>query len=183
MACRNLTAGRQESCKDQVGGLKAVYFIDQSEAGDVDGYTFATVNDASTKITALGGNDINLYRYELKSFNSSFEQSNEVSRENGTSFFTQTATIVLKYQDEATQKEMAALSKTIPHAIIQDQNDNYFYLGLQNGLDVSVASSTGTALGDLNGYTLTITGLEPEMANLVDPAIIGDGSDTTVVTS
>ena len=54
------------------------------------------------------------------------------------------------------------------------------YLGRANGLDVSVATSTGTALGDLNGYTLTITGLEPEMAPSVDSSIIGDTTDSTV---
>ena len=181
MSCRSLIKGRRESCKDQVGGLKAIYFIDQSDTDDVEDYTYATVGDASTKITGMNNDDIALLRYELKSFNSSFEQSNEVSRENGTSFFTQTATIVLKSQDEDTRKEMMALSKTTPHAIIQDQNDNYFYLGLQNGLDVSVATSTGTALGDLNGYTLTVTGLEPEMANHIDSAIIGDTTNSTVV--
>lgn len=176
MSCKSLSAGRRESCKDQVGGLKAIYFIDQAESTDVNDYTFT-----DEKITGMNSNDIQLYKYELKSFNSSFEQSNEVSRENGTSFFTQTSTIVLKSQDEATQKEMIALSKTSPQAIIQDQNDNYLYLGLRNNLDVSVATSTGTALGDLNGYTLTVTGLEPEMAKFVDPAIINDATNTTVV--
>ena len=41
MACKSLSAGRKESCKDQVGGLKAIYFIDQSQTdfdlGDFDG--------------------------------------------------------------------------------------------------------------------------------------------------
>ena len=181
MACRNLSAGRRESCRDQVGGLKAIYFIDQGDTDYLSQYTFSTDPATEGQITGMGSNDITLYRYELKSFNSSFEQSNEVSRENGTSFFTQTATVVLKSQDTLTQKNLLAMSKTSPQAIIQDQNDNYFYLGLRNNLDVSVAISTGTALGDLNGYTLTITGVEPEMANFVDPTIINDNIHSNVV--
>lgn len=178
MACRTLDYGRKESCKDQVGGLKAIYFIDQTQTD----FNLATDYDVATHSwTGFGNGPITLYKYELKSFNSSFEQSNEVSRENGTSFFTQTATVVLKSQDDATTVEMLTLSKTNPAAIVQDQNDNYFLLGRANGLDVSVATSTGTALGDLNGYTLTITGLEPEMAPSVDSAIIGNTTDSVVV--
>lgn len=180
MSCKSISNGRKESCKEQVGGLKNIYFINQDEACCSDVFTL----DADGKITAFAAMDLQLYKHELKSFNSSFEQSNEVSRENGTSFFTQTATIVLKSQDEVTHKNMLALSKTSPAAIIQDQNDNYFYLGFSNLLDVSVSTSTGTGLGDLNGYTITITGLEPELAKFVDSTIIGDNTgESTIITA
>ena len=44
----------------------------------------------------------------------------------------------------------------------------FFYLGQQNGLSLSGGSgATGTAFGDMNGYTLTFTGQEPLPASEV----------------
>ena len=48
MACKSLDAGRKESCKDQVGGLKAIYFIDQTQTdfdlGDYDDATHSKMD-------------------------------------------------------------------------------------------------------------------------------------------
>ena len=74
MAC-DLTRGRKEPCKDVVGGIKAVYFIDY---GDITITYDATNTDV---IDDLGA--VTAYKYELKG-NSSFEQTITSSRENGT---------------------------------------------------------------------------------------------------
>ena len=76
MAC-DLTRGRKEPCKDTVGGLKAVYFVDYSDLG--------TVTQTDDEITDMTGT-FSAYKYELKG-NSSFEQAVNSSRENGTTFF------------------------------------------------------------------------------------------------
>ena len=59
-----------------------------------------------------------LYKYDLRGTNS-FDETNENSRENGTSVFTQTGTIQLKKQDAATRKEMKLLGYGRPQIIIQ----------------------------------------------------------------
>ena len=44
----------------------------------------------------------------------------------------------------------------------------FFYIGQENGMTLSGGSgATGTAFGDLNGYTLTFTGDEPFPASEV----------------
>ena len=70
MAC-NLTIGRQEVCKETVGGLRAVYFINfQILPADV---TFS--NDLITAIVNVD----NLYKYELKSNENVFDMGdNEI---------------------------------------------------------------------------------------------------------
>jgi hypothetical protein len=178
MACQTLTLGRKEQCLTSSGGLKAVYFINQDEASTYPSFTYDT--DDSILTFGTPASPITLYKYELKSFASSFEQSNETSREQGTSVFTQTATIVLRVQDAATQKEMYSLATSNSSAIVQDQNDNYFYLGKVNGLISSVSSATGAALADQNGYTITLEGTETKPADFVASAIIGDETESTI---
>jgi hypothetical protein len=84
MAC-NLSIGRAEACKEAIGGLKAVYFINyQILPSDV---TFS--NDLITAVINVD----NLYKYELKSNENVFDQEIVSSREAGTTFFRQTLTI------------------------------------------------------------------------------------------
>lgn len=177
MSCRALQSGRATLCKESVGGIKNVYFINQ---GDVNS-TKITLSGAGEKLISGFTSDTNIYKYEAVGFASSYEESNEVSRENGTSFFTQTLNLIIHNQDAPASRELSALSKTSPAAIVEDTNGKFLLIGLDNGLDVSVASTTGTALGDMNGYTLTATGVEPEMAYFVEPTIIGDSTNTTIV--
>ena len=52
-------------------------------------------------------------------------------------------------------------------------------MGLEHGADVSGGTIvTGAAMGDLSGYTLTLTGMEKVPANFIDAA-----SDGTVATA
>ena len=67
----------------------------------------------------------------------------------------------------------------------QDNNGNYLAVGMTRGCDVNGTISTGVALGDLNGYSLTITGQEPLMAqfitaNLVTTKIAGGATPTQI---
>jgi len=56
-----------------------------------------------------------------------------------------------------------------PHVIVKDHNNNYFYCGLEWGADVTGGTiSTGAAMGDLSGYTLTLTAQERIPANFFE---------------
>ena len=66
MAC-NLTKGRKEPCKDVVGGIKAVYFIDYGVSVTKDGVDTDVVEDIQT----AAGSGITAFKYEVKG-NSSF---------------------------------------------------------------------------------------------------------------
>jgi hypothetical protein len=179
MSC-DITKGRLEPCKDSVGGLKAVYFVNYDAAIAAD----ATIT--AGEITAFD-TTLSLYKYDLKGANNSFDETNENSRDNGTSFWTQTGTLVLKKQDLATQSELKLLAYGRPLVVVEyyakDANDkNIFRMaGFENGCEVSVNTASGAAMGDLNGYNITFTGTEREPAHFIDPTIIGDGTNSTVV--
>ena len=158
MSC-TLTLGRKEPCKDSIGGLKAVYFTDFGDYG--------TVTETDDEITDLTGT-FTAFKYELKG-NSSFEQAITSSRENGTTFFDQTLTLTLKKLSKEDNKELKLLAYGRPHVAVEDYNGNVFVMGLQHGAEVTGGTvSTGAAMADLSGYTLTLNAQEVKPANFVN---------------
>ena len=157
MAC-DLSLGRKEPCKDVVGGIRAVYFTDFGDLG--------TVTQTDDEITDLSGT-FTAFKYEVKG-NSSFEQNITSSRENGTTFFEQTLNLTLHKLSKEDNKELKLLAYGRPHVAVEDYNGNVFLMGLQHGADVSGGTIvTGAAMGDLSGYTLTLTAMETTPANFM----------------
>tara|TARA_A100000171_G_scaffold52692_1_gene72418 strand:+ start:10517 stop:11098 length:582 start_codon:yes stop_codon:yes gene_type:complete len=155
MAC-TLTLGRKEPCKDVVGGIKNVYFVDFGDLGTVTKGS----NDEITNLTGDSSNNLTAFKYEVKG-NSSFEQAVNASRENGTTFFEQTLNLTLKKLTKEDNKELKLLAYGRPHIAIEDYNGNVMMMGLEHGADVTGGTiSTGAAMGDLSGYTLTLTAQE-----------------------
>jgi hypothetical protein len=169
MACL-LTSGRALPCKSSVGGLKAVYFADYG--------TLGTTTIASGEITAISGTP-DFFKFDIKG-NSSLETTINSSRENGTTFYTQTLNLTLPALDKATQEEIKILATARPHVAIEDYNGNFFLVGLEHGAEVTGGTVvSGAAMGDLSGFTLTLEGQETAPAFFVTPAIITD--DTSAV--
>lgn len=168
MSC-DITNGRIEQCKDSVSGLKAIYFINYD---DVDSdTTYVTYNatdgdviDSWEPLAAL-----TMYKYELKSTANSFTTTINSSRDNGTTFFEQTLVANLKRQDFATHKNVKLLAYGRPRIIVRSMTDQFFVMGLDQGADVSAGEiSSGAALGDFNGYSLTFTAQEELPANFLN---------------
>ena len=170
MSC-DITTGRTEACKESVGGLRNIYIGNYVDGLYADATTAANLG-TDEQIIGLTTSLV-VYKFELRGDNNTFEETNENSRDNGTSFWTQTGAIVLKKQDAATQKALKLLSYGRPHILIEDYNGNFRLAGLQNGVEVSVSTATGGAMGDLNGYNLSFEGKEKEPAYFVDSAIVG----------
>jgi len=172
MAC-DISLGRLEPCKS-VGGLKAVYFINYDTS-----FYKEKVLTVSDEVEALGS-PITLYKYELRGANN-FDEVNEVSKENGTSFWTTTGTLVLKSQDSTTRKELKLMSYGRPIVVTEGYDGLYKIYGLENGCDVSVNTVSGAGMGDLNGYNLTVTAQEKEPAFfIVWATFTGIGNGTVV---
>lgn len=161
MAC-DLTKGRKEPCKDVVGGIKAVYFMDY---GDI---TIAYDSVDTDVVDDLGA--VTAFKYEIKG-NSSFEQTITSSRENGTTFFDQTLNLTLKKLTVQDHKELKLMSYGRPHVVVHDYNGNAFLMGAEHGAEVTGGTIvTGAAMGDLSGYTLTLNAQEQVPANFLEGA-------------
>jgi hypothetical protein len=161
MAC-DLANGRVEPCKDSIGGLDAIYFVNYGiEESDI---TYTSGTDEISDINGV----TSLYKYELKGTNS-FEQTIQSSRENGTTFFEQVLSIELKKQDLATTKNVKLLAYGRPHIVVRNRAGQFKIAGLFRGMDMTAGTiSDGVAMGDFNGYKLTFTGMENVPANFLD---------------
>ena len=169
MAC-TLTKGRNEPCKDVVGGITSVYFADFGDLGTI------TYDSSDTDVIDAFGGTPTWFEFKVKG-NSSFEQAVNSSRENGTTFFEQTLNLTFKKLSKQTHNELKLLAYARPHIVVEDNNGNKFLMGLEYGAEVSGGSiATGAAMGDLSGYTLTFTAQEKIPANFVDATITADAS-------
>ncbi|CAB5224034.1 hypothetical protein UFOVP388_44 [uncultured Caudovirales phage] len=177
MAC-DLSLGRLEPCKSSNGGIVAAYFITSGLIDPADVVYDGTDTDLIDSITGT----ITAVKYDLRGTNT-FEQTVTSSRENGTTFVEQKLSLMLKKLTVQDHKELKLLCYGRPQVVLQDNNGNYFFLGLQHGLDVTtMAVSSGTALGDFSGYKIELVGMEPIPANflagplssVIDTIVTGD---------
>ena len=181
MAC-DLTLGRKEPCKDVVGGIKNLYFVNYGDLGTVS-ITDDVSGESITNITGYTGDvagDLTCYKYEVKG-NSSLEQTVNSSRENGTTFYEQTLNLTLHKLTKEDNKELKLMAYGRPHVVVEDYNKNLMIMGLENGADVSGGTIvTGAAMGDLSGYTLTLSGMETMPANFIEKTAADEAVSVTL---
>lgn len=165
MAC-DITHGRLEQCKDVVGGLQSIYILNYGDYDPITDVTYTLGTDEISAIALPAATPI--YKFELKGTNS-FETTITSSRENGTTFFEQVLAVTLKKQDVQTHKEVKLLTYARPNIVVRTNANQFFIAGLARGMDVTAGTiGNGTALGDMNGYSLTFTGQEAVPANFLD---------------
>ena len=182
MSC-DISNGVAEPCKSAIGGLDAIYIINYGDYAPTD----ITYNNTNTdQIDDING-VATVYKFDLKGANS-FEQTITSSRDNGTTFVEQTLTVNLKQQSAVKHKLVKLLAYGRPHIVVRTRANQYFLAGLERGMDLtSGVISNGTAMGDLNGYTLTFTGMENIPANFLncstEAGLVTVMSSATIVTS
>ena len=170
MAC-DLSNGRVLPCKDSVGGLKNVYFINYG----VD-TTLSTTSGSEDTVAATDFASSTAYKYALKG-TSSLTQNIQSSRENGTTAFEQVLELTLPKLSAADNYQIKLLSFGRPHIVVEDYNGNFFLVGQEHGADVTGGTIvTGASMGDLSGYTLTFTAMERKPANSIDGDFLSEAT-------
>ena len=161
MSC-DIANGRLEPCKDSVGGINAVYFVNY---GDITSITYDATN--TDVIDAVAGSP-SAYKFDVRG-NSTYTENIQSSRENGTTAFEQVLELSLKKLTKEDHKTIKILSFGRPNILIEDNNGNVLLVGLEYGADVTGGTIvTGGAMGDMSGYTLSFTGLEKAPANFIN---------------
>jgi hypothetical protein len=164
MAC-DLTGGRSKPCKDAVGGIRKIHFADFGDLG--------TVTLTDDEITDLSGT-FTYHTYDVKG-NSSLETNIQTSLENGTTFFEQVLNVTLHKLTKEDNKELKLMAYGRPHVFIETFDGSVLCVGREHGAEVTGGTMvTGTAMGDLQGYTLTLTANETTMPNFVDSPTAAD---------
>ena len=166
MSC-NLTSGRIVPCKNKSGSIKTVYFADFG--------TLGAVTESGGLISALGGTPT-WYQYDVRG-TTNLDTVVTSSRENGTTFYTQTLTLQLQYYDRATSEEIKLLAVGRPHIVVVDADDNFYLVGKVNGAELTTGNfSVGANMGDFNGFNLTFEALEVAPPDFVTSTVVTGGT-------
>ena len=169
MACA-ITIGRKVPCKSAFGGIKRIYL---AKYGSIDSVAVT----AGTGLAALTLNSTPpvWLEYDVKG-NSSLETTVTSSRENGTTFYTQTLNLTLTYLDALTQQELEIVARARPYVAVEDYYGNTFLCGFENGMEVTTGTIvTGAAAGDLSGFTLVFEGMEETAPYFLAPNSVSAG--------
>ena len=158
----DISRGRLEECAESVGGINAVYFVNNGDLGVV------TYESTNTDVVLEVSGTPSAYKFDVRGA-STYTETPTKSRENGTTFFEQVLELQLPKLTKEDHKTVKLLCYNSPHIIIEDNNGNLFLSGLEYGMDVSGGSIvTGGAMGDMSGYTLSFTGQEKLPANFIE---------------
>jgi len=171
MSC-DITSGFTLGCRDNTGGIKNLYILSGS---------ITSVTDASEGLISGITGSGEFFQYELFRQTSDFSEAISATPENGTVFYEQSVNAVFFKLQSSTRNQVRVLAKNPDLKIIVETNNGsedgigkYWLLGEENGVQLlSGTGATGTAFGDLNGYSLTFTGQEPEPASEISGSLSG----------
>lgn len=158
MAC-DITQGRRKPCKNSIAGVGKVFFINFVENA------FTVVDGVATAINPL---ITEVFQYDLVGETNNLVQSMVSDRTAGTTLNTQTLTLALNKITAEDNNQLNLLAYGYPIAVVKDRNGLYHATGLDEGVDFTVAPTTGAAKADFNGYNLTGVALEGQLAPILD---------------
>jgi hypothetical protein len=166
MSC-NLTGGFTLGCRDSVGGIKAVYITELTNKNTLSSATEGLI---STFTLDTGKQ---FWTFELQEELSNFEDKTIGNRENGTVYNEQTLNLIFNKGEVTKRNQIKLIARNKVMVIVLDQNGIYWLLGETNGLELTEGNFTsGTAMGDRNGYAVILAGKETNPAQQVTGSLI-----------
>lgn len=161
MACE-LTKGRGLDCKDIMGGVKNIYFV---QHGDLDiTYTAGTIS----QIAGADGYSAGYYKYRIPRGQASMVETINSSVENGTVFYEGAINLKLHKLtlNDRNEIKLLAQNRLIIFVELHQQTagiNDIWAFGVVNGCELTAGTAnSGEAFGDMNGYDLTFTSQEVE---------------------
>lgn len=149
--CNQTLAGISLDCTNNMGGIKTVYIANFDNVKSV-----TESNNVITGITMESGTTFKTYQFRKGTSSMSSELTADES--NGLNFVTTTLNLVFTRMDTAKRIEMSALAIAQLAVIVLDSNGVYWYLTPDEYASASAGTAeTGTAKGDRNAYSLTLT--------------------------
>ena len=170
MSTCDITSGFTLGCRDNTGGIANLYILSGS---------ITSVTDASEGLISGITGSGEFYKFELFRQTSDFSEAITSTPENGTVFYEQTLNAVFFKLQSSTRNQVKVLAQNPNLKIIVETNNGtvdgvgrYWLLGEDRGMQLlSGTGATGTAFGDLNGYTLSFTGQEPNPSSEVSGSL------------
>ena len=149
--CNQTLAGITLDCGNNKGGIKTVYI---TNFGDVKSY-----EESEGVISGITMADSAKFKaYQFRKNTGSMTSTLTADETNGLNYVTTELSLVFTKMDTAKRVEMSALSLGQLAVIVLDSNGIYWYLTPDDYASASAGTGeTGTAKGDRNAYTLTLS--------------------------
>lgn len=162
MACLITLSGITLDCQPSLGGIKKVWLTPYA------GVTEVTIGDNNmvSAITNAG----EWYEYQFRKATGSLTSTLNVDETAGINYVSNELSLVFTKMETAKRIEIAALSIGQLCAIVLDSNGHYWFLGKDDYVSASAgAGNTGTAKGDQNAYTITLSTDSDSYPYEIDP--------------
>lgn len=151
--CNQTLAGIQLDCTNSLGGIKSVYIANY---GDVDGKPVVGEDGMISDITMVDGATFKPYQFRKQT--GSMTSTLNVDETAGINYVATELSLVFTKMETKKRLEMAALAIGQLVVIVEDSNGKFWYLGYDDYVSSSAGgANTGTAKGDQNAYTLTLS--------------------------
>lgn len=179
MACTTYLTGFSTSCGSNLPSIKKLYigtfesakftytYQQNSEAQDV------LDADGNKIIEAVSGATLNTGADKWVEFqfrkNSSSMDTEMTVNDNGSHFYTNSATCTFARIDNSKRLSLESVASGECSMIIVDSNNQTWLVGVENPVSLTTLSaSTGTAIGDSNQYSVTLSAEERTMPLLIE---------------
>lgn len=153
MACLITIAGITLDCQSSLGGIKQVWITQYDKVKSV------TIDDETNQISAITLEaDAKWYNYQFRKGTGSLTSTLNVDETAGTNYVSNELALVFTKMETKKRIEIAALSIGQLVVVVEDSNGKYWFLGKDDYVSASAGTGvTGTAKGDQNAYTLTLS--------------------------
>lgn len=153
MDCSSITLGTiTMDCTPSLGGIKRVWLTQYA-----DGIAaLSTEGDEIASLTLPASQEWHLY--EFRKGTGSLTSTLTVDETAGTNYVTNELALVFTKMETTKRMEIAAMSIGHLCAVVEDSNGQYWFLGYDDYVSASAGTGvTGTAKGDQNAYTITLS--------------------------
>lgn len=153
-------------CDGSVGGIKRILIANRDDVTATIG-TDSNELQYIDSITVATGKKFEQWRFRKNTGSYTSTLSTDPAIGNNTV----TTEVTLQFSKAEVQKRLLIQTAINANAvvIIEDMYGKYVYLGLENEVSITAATmQSGTATGDLSGFTLTFQDIATELPHFVD---------------
>ena len=179
MACTTYLTGFATSCGSNLPSIKKLYvgtfesstftytYQQNSEAQDVLDADGNKIIEAVSGATLKSGAD-KWVEFQFRKNSSSMDTEMTVN-DNGSHFYTNSATCTFAKIENSKRLALQSVASGECSMIIVDSNNQTWLIGAENPVSLTTLSgSTGTAIGDSNQYSVTLSADEANMPLLIE---------------
>ena len=179
MACTTYLTGFSTSCGSNLPSIKKLYIGTFESANFTYTYQKDGENqdvldvDGNQIIESVSGATLNSGADKWVEFqfrkNSSSMDTQMTVNDNGSHFYSNSATCTFAKIENSKRLAIESVASGECSMIIVDSNNQTWLIGSENPVSLSsLSASTGTAIGDNNQYTVTLSAQEAHMPILID---------------